>query len=76
VELSEPGIVQGKALQLLLKLIQSDCQLYSEFMNYEYYKLLRKVFMSRRCKADVHLLQVSCLYGFVDAFKVIQISTL
>lgn len=49
---------QARTLFLLLKLVQSDSELFSQFVNQDCHKLLLKVMQSPRCIAGHHMLKV------------------
>ncbi|KAK3927653.1 Lysosomal-trafficking regulator [Frankliniella fusca] len=57
VELKANEIEQGKALYLLLKLVQSDSSLFSQFVQEDCHKLLLKVLSSQRCLPGHHMLK-------------------
>lgn len=57
VELRANEIEQGKALYLLLKLVQSDTSLFSQFVQDDCHKLLLKVLASQRCLPGHHMLK-------------------
>lgn len=58
VELKASQEHQARALFLLLKLIQSDSELFSQFVSQDCHKLLLKVLQSPRCIAGHHMLKV------------------
>lgn len=58
VELKANEVEQGKALFLLLKLVQSDTSLFSQFVQEDCHKLLLKVLASQRCIPGHHMLKV------------------
>lgn len=64
VELKANEVEQGKALYLLLKLIQSDTSLFSQFVQEDCHKLLLKVLASQRCLTGHHLLKVLFLCNY------------
>ncbi|XP_068085277.1 lysosomal-trafficking regulator [Anabrus simplex] len=57
VELRANQEAQAKALYLLLKLVQADSELFSQFVNQDCHKLLLKVLSSPRCIAGHHILK-------------------
>lgn len=57
VELKATEVEQGKALFLLLKLVQSDTSLFSQFVQEDCHKLLLKVLASQRCIPGHHMLK-------------------
>ncbi|XP_034250095.1 lysosomal-trafficking regulator isoform X2 [Thrips palmi] len=57
VELKANEVEQGKALFLLLKLVQSDTSLFSQFVQEDCHKLLLKVLASQRCIPGHHMLK-------------------
>ncbi|XP_063221149.1 lysosomal-trafficking regulator isoform X2 [Bacillus rossius redtenbacheri] len=57
VELEASQQDQARALFLLLKLVQSDSELFSQFVNQDCYKLLHRVLSSPRCTAGHHVLK-------------------
>lgn len=57
VELKANEIEQGKALYLLLKLVQSDTSLFSQFVQEDCHKLLLKVLASQHCLTGHHMLK-------------------
>lgn len=57
VELKANEVEQGKALYLLLKLVQSDTSLFSQFVQDDCHKLLLKVLASQRCLTGHHMLK-------------------
>lgn len=58
VELKASQEYQACTLFLLLKLVQSDSELFSQFVNQDCHKLLLKVMQSPRCIAGHHMLKV------------------
>ena len=58
VELKASQEYQASTLFLLLKLVQSDSELFSQFVNQDCHKLLLKVMQSPRCIAGHHMLKV------------------
>ncbi|GFG30500.1 hypothetical protein Cfor_08123, partial [Coptotermes formosanus] len=57
VELKASQEYQARTLFLLLKLVQSDSELFSQFVNQDCHKLLLKVMQSPRCIAGHHMLK-------------------
>lgn len=58
VELKASQEQQANTLYLLLKLVQSDSELFSQFVSQDCHKLLLKVLQSPRCIAGHHMLKV------------------
>ena len=68
VELKANETEQGKALYLLLKLVQSDTSLFSQFVQEDCHKLLLKVLGSQRCVPGHHMLKVLlflCTFDYI-----------
>ncbi|KAL0267522.1 UNVERIFIED_CONTAM: hypothetical protein PYX00_009770 [Menopon gallinae] len=57
VEISSCPEEQAKSLYLFLKLVQSDCDVFNEFIKNGHYKLLHKVFQSSRCASGLHFIK-------------------
>ncbi|XP_069691772.1 lysosomal-trafficking regulator isoform X2 [Periplaneta americana] len=57
VELKASQELQARALFLLLRLVQSDSELFSQFVSQDCHKLLLKVLQSSRCIAGHHMLK-------------------
>jgi hypothetical protein len=58
VELKASQEHQARTLFLLLKLVQSDSELFSQFVSQDCHKLLLRVLQSPRCIAGHHMLKV------------------
>ncbi|PNF19171.1 hypothetical protein B7P43_G09596 [Cryptotermes secundus] len=61
VELKASQEQQANTLYLLLKLVQSDSELFSQFVSQDCHRLLLKVLQSPRCIAGHHMLKVVIL---------------
>ncbi|XP_047002591.1 lysosomal-trafficking regulator [Schistocerca americana] len=57
VELTLVEEVQAQALLLFLRVAQGDCELFTQFVGQESYKLLLKILRSSRCSAGPYLLK-------------------
>jgi len=66
VELKASQEYQACTLFLLLKLVQSDSELFSQFVNQDCHKLLLKVMQSPRCIAGHHMLKVGNQFIHAD----------
>lgn len=69
VELKASQEHQARTLFLLLKLVQSDSELFSQFVSQDCHKLLLKVLQSPRCIAGHHMLKVGRHY-FMNGISV------
>lgn len=69
VELKASQEDQASTLFLLLKLVQSDSELFSQFVSQDCHKLLLKVLQSPRCIAGHHMLKVGKHY-FMNGISV------
>lgn len=74
VELKASQKDQASTLFLLLKLVQSDSELFSQFVSQDCHKLLLKVLQSPRCIAGHHMLKVGkhCLMNGISVSLSLQ----
>jgi hypothetical protein len=70
VELKASQEHQARTLFLLLKLVQSDSELFSQFVNQDCHKLLLKVLQSPRCIAGHHMLKVGKKRLFLSGMSI------
>lgn len=58
MELSSDPEEQAKFLFLLLKFVQSDCDLYTQFVENQHHNMLHKIFPVSKCLSGLHILKV------------------